>query len=408
MAGDTPDRRGSTERRGGAGREAGRAVTPVGSERAVAPARGVPVRPPVPVPARTPPRSHRCAARCPRRAATRPGDAPSATRRSSTPARGGATRSGRPSRSCRAAAPTRAAAPPAAPPTRRVRRRPTGPRRRSRSEPRTARTGTDRDPRTAGRPQLRTESATPGRTAARTPQRVHRAVTDLDGEPRTSRTRAPLKRATPVRGTGRSPVRKATPVRKPRKQSRVRVPRLPRTTRAPKLAEPRRRLRLATVLALLMFAAIGIRLVQLQLTDASAYAAEGLKDRLCTTPSPASRGAILDRTGKILVHSVETRYVAADPMVIKNPEKTADQLFGILDRYGVLRSDLVRKLTPHKRRRRQDRRALRVPRAPDRHRGRRPDRGPRLRRRDQGRPRRAPRRARLRPGLQRPGLHQEE
>ncbi len=209
------------------------------------------------------------------------------------------------------------------------------------SAPKAAPADADQDERAAGRPQLRTQ--------ARTPQRVHRAVTDVDAEPRTGRTRAPLKRAAPVRGAARTPVRKTTPVRKPRKQSRVRVPRLPRTTRAPKLAEPRRRLRLATVLALLMFAAIGIRLVQLQLTDASAYAADGLKDRLVHDVLPASRGAILDRTGKILVHSVETRYVAADPMVIKDPEKTADELFAILDHYGVLRSDLVRKLTPHKR-----------------------------------------------------------
>src|SRR5258708_7218233 len=78
----------------------------------------------------------------------------------------------------------------------------------------------------------------------------------------------------------------------------------------PRPAEPRRRLRLATVLALVMFAAIGVRLVQIQLTDASAYAAEGLKDRLVRAVLPASRGAILDRNGKILVHSIETRYVA--------------------------------------------------------------------------------------------------
>ncbi|GAB3858941.1 hypothetical protein [Dactylosporangium cerinum] len=122
---------------------------------------------------------------------------------------------------------------------------------------------------------------------------MHRAGTDVDGEPRTGRTGAgpaPLKRATPARGTGRTPARKTTPVRKPRKQSRVRVPRMPRTTRAPKLAEPRRRLRLATVLALLMFAAIGIRLVQLQLTDASAYAAQGLENRLAHDTLAASRG----------------------------------------------------------------------------------------------------------------------
>ncbi|MGI5181731.1 penicillin-binding transpeptidase domain-containing protein [Dactylosporangium sp. CA-152071] len=167
------------------------------------------------------------------------------------------------------------------------------------------------------------------------------------GLPRTAQARSgalPLKRT----GAARTPARRTTPVRKPRKQSRVRVPRLPRTNRAPKLAEPRRRLRLATVLALLMFAAIAIRLVQLQLTDASAYAAQGLKARLVHDVLPASRGAILDRNGKIIVHSVETRYVAADPQVIKDPEKAADDLFAILADYGVLRSDLVRKLTPHK------------------------------------------------------------
>ncbi|MEV4509028.1 penicillin-binding transpeptidase domain-containing protein [Dactylosporangium sp. NPDC049525] len=212
---------------------------------------------------------------------------------------------------------------------------------RQETQPQTQQTARQDPAGAARQPQLRTQ--------ARTPQRARRTATEVDGEPRGGRTRAPLKRAAPVRGAGRTPVRKTTPVRKPRKQSRVRVPRLPRTTRAPKLAEPRRRLRLATVLALLMFAAIGIRLIQLQLTDASAYAADGLKDRLVHEVLAASRGAILDRTGKILVHSVETRYVAADPMVIKNPEKTADELFAILDRYGVLRSDLVRKLTPHKR-----------------------------------------------------------
>ncbi|WP_432829389.1 peptidoglycan D,D-transpeptidase FtsI family protein [Dactylosporangium sp. CA-092794] len=133
------------------------------------------------------------------------------------------------------------------------------------------------------------------------------------------------------------------------RSSRVRVPRLIRRRPGlPKLAEPRRRLRLATVLALLMFATIGVRLVQLQLTDASAYAAAGLQDRLIHAVLPASRGAILDRDGKILVHSIETRYVAVDPMAVKDPEALADQLFAILDKYGVLRSDLVRKMTPHK------------------------------------------------------------
>ncbi|MER7003465.1 penicillin-binding protein 2 [Dactylosporangium sp. NPDC000555] len=163
-----------------------------------------------------------------------------------------------------------------------------------------------------------------------------------------SRAGRPLKGAGRGAGTRGAGAAVATPVRKPRRQSRVRVPLLALRPRTPKLAEPRRRLRLATVLALAMFAAIGVRLVQLQLTDASAYAAEGLRDRLARVVLPASRGAILDRNGKILVHSVETRYVAADPMAVKDPEALADKLFSILDKYGVLRSDLVRKMTPHK------------------------------------------------------------
>ncbi|MER7277355.1 penicillin-binding protein 2 [Dactylosporangium sp. NPDC000244] len=183
---------------------------------------------------------------------------------------------------------------------------------------------------------------------------------DLDREepaPRQRRTPPARKPANPAgRKAANPPLRrvanprkapaKRIPVRK--KQSRVSVPRLKRRPGLPKLAEPRRRLRLATVLALVLFAAIGVRLVQLQLTDASAYAAEGLKDRLVRAVLPASRGAILDRNGKILVHSVETRYVAVDPMAVKDPEALADKLFTILDKYGVLRSDLVRKMTPHK------------------------------------------------------------
>lgn len=369
MAGDTPDRRGGTERRGGAGREAGpggdagrqRTGGRAGAGGAGAAARSragadpaePPVRGTMSEARRYTPRGrsvrdvsveHAGTGRgdpfrpalevlqggrsdTGRRAAGRAADTPRTPKTDPRDPRGrsattGAARTAAESRSAKAgsaAQPGRATQPGSS----------TKPTRGAAGAPKT-------DP--ADRPRLRTQ--------ARTPQRTRDALIDLDAEPRTGRTRAPLKRAT---GTGRTPAKRTTPVRKPRRQSRVRVPRPPRTARAPKLAEPRRRLRLATVLALLMFAAIGIRLVQLQLTDASAYAAEGLEDRLVHEVLPASRGAILDRTGKILVHSVETRYVAADPMVIKDPEKAADRLFAILDRYGVLRSDLVRLLTPHKR-----------------------------------------------------------
>ncbi|MET7422899.1 penicillin-binding transpeptidase domain-containing protein [Dactylosporangium sp. NPDC005555] len=378
MAGDTPDRRGSTERRGGAGREAGRSSDAgrqrtggragAGGAGAAARSRGgtdpqtdPPVRGTMSEARRYTPRGRSVRDASVEHGGTGRGDP---FRPALEVLQGGRTDTGR-----RAAG--RAADSPRTPRDAAGRatdspRTPRDAAGRATDSPRTPRDAAGRttdSPRTPKQPrdaadrqpprrqpgtQARTETGRQLRTQARAPQRAHRTATDVDGDPRTTRTRAPLKRATPARGTGRTPARKTTPVLKPRKQSRVRVPRLPRTTRAPKLAEPRRRLRLATVLALLMFGAIGIRLVQLQLTDASAYAAEGLKDRLAHEVLPAARGAILDRTGKILVHSVETRYVVADPMVIKNPEKTADQLFAILDRYGVTRSELVRKLTPHK------------------------------------------------------------
>ncbi|WP_238007718.1 penicillin-binding protein 2 [Dactylosporangium sp. AC04546] len=196
-------------------------------------------------------------------------------------------------------------------------------------------------------------AAAPQKAPARDAQRKSAERTTAVNATRTTTARSatparPALRRTAKASQARGGTRGTTPVRKPRKLSRVKVPRPPRRPKQPKLAEPRRRLRLATVLALLMFAAIGVRLVQLQLTDARAYAAAGLEDRLIKEVLPASRGAILDRNGKILVHSVETRFVAVDPMVVKDPEGLADKLFAVLDKYGVTRSELVRKLTPHK------------------------------------------------------------
>jgi cell division protein FtsI (penicillin-binding protein 3) len=94
----------------------------------------------------------------------------------------------------------------------------------------------------------------------------------------------------------------------------------------PKIGEPKRRLRLATALSLMLFAVIGVRLVQIQVTDAPAYAAEGLRERLAESILTAPRGSILDRNGAVLAHSIEARYVAADPELVKDPVATAEAL----------------------------------------------------------------------------------
>jgi cell division protein FtsI (penicillin-binding protein 3) len=105
---------------------------------------------------------------------------------------------------------------------------------------------------------------------------------------------------------------------------------------------PAKRLRVGTVIALLMFAVLGGRLVQLQLTDGRAYAAAGLKDRLTTTVLQARRGSILDRDGNVLAQSVDARYVFADPTRVVDPAGTADKLRDLL---GVPVSELLPKLT---------------------------------------------------------------
>ena len=121
-----------------------------------------------------------------------------------------------------------------------------------------------------------------------------------------------------------------------------RKPRRPRRPpRPPRLAEPRRRLRMATALALTVFTVIGIRLIMLQVTDAPAYAAAGLKDRLDYVVLAAPRGAIYDRSGSPLAHSVEARYVYADPTRVANPAKTAELLSPLL---GMSRSELIPRL----------------------------------------------------------------
>jgi cell division protein FtsI (penicillin-binding protein 3) len=100
------------------------------------------------------------------------------------------------------------------------------------------------------------------------------------------------------------------------------------------------------LLAVSLFAVIGIRLVALQVTDAPAYAAEGLADRLATVALPAARGSIYDRNGAVLAHSVEARYVYSDPSRIADPDRTAEALSPLL---GIAKSKLVPRLVTQNR-----------------------------------------------------------
>ncbi|MFU8849861.1 peptidoglycan D,D-transpeptidase FtsI family protein [Micromonospora sp. SL1-18] len=136
-----------------------------------------------------------------------------------------------------------------------------------------------------------------------------------------------------------APRRRSSPRRPERPAAARRPVRKPR--RPPKLADPRFRLRLGTVLALALFTVIGIRLVVLQTVTPPAFADGGLDKRLHSVELPAPRGAIYDRTGDPLAHSVEARYIYADPELVKDRFATAKLLSPLL---GVPVSELAEKM----------------------------------------------------------------
>jgi cell division protein FtsI (penicillin-binding protein 3) len=84
---------------------------------------------------------------------------------------------------------------------------------------------------------------------------------------------------------------------------------------------------LVTVLA---FAAIGVRLFDLQARDRTHLSSLGLGQRVRTVTIPAERGVIFDRTGKRLAVSVPQTTIVADPRVIKDPSGYAAKLAPIV------------------------------------------------------------------------------
>jgi cell division protein FtsI (penicillin-binding protein 3) len=136
--------------------------------------------------------------------------------------------------------------------------------------------------------------------------------------------------------SGRAPARRAAPApRHPRTTARTQ-PARPRTTSRPKRAPARPlppiRLRLAAILLVMVlaFAAIGVRLFDLQARDRSHLASLGLGQRVRTVAIPAERGNIFDRSGKVLALSVPQTTIVADPRVIKDPVAYAAKLAPIV------------------------------------------------------------------------------
>ena len=185
-------------------------------------------------------------------------------------------------------------------------------------------------------------SATGGAAASRRTSgaaaRTGRTTSTARRREKTTTTRS---RATRGTATRRAPRRSAGTPRRMVRLRGVGVGRSRARRNPPRLGNPIRRLRFGTVVVLVLFMVLAGRLVVLQLTDASAYAALGLQQRLREIPLPAPRGAILDRSGAVLAHSVDARYVYADPEMVEDPKATAAKLAPVL---GIAASRLAPKL----------------------------------------------------------------
>ncbi|WP_377272068.1 peptidoglycan D,D-transpeptidase FtsI family protein [Peterkaempfera sp. SMS 1(5)a] len=122
-----------------------------------------------------------------------------------------------------------------------------------------------------------------------------------------------------------------------------------------RLGDPRRRLRLVTVALTAVLSLFIGRLVQLQVVDASALAAEATVNRYVDDVLPADRGAITDASGVVLATTVDAYDITADPTMFTPeqtkvpdaPQQAAALLAPIL---GVDRAKLVKALsTPRSR-----------------------------------------------------------
>ena len=141
--------------------------------------------------------------------------------------------------------------------------------------------------------------------------------------------------------------------------SRFRLPWMPAQRVAPREPAPApfewrqtMKARLVTCAGLLVLwtVAIEARLVYLQVFAHKEMVLRANNQQLRTIDSPAKRGEILDRNGRVLAFSVDADTITADPSQIENPEATARAICSALDDCDA---DKLRDLTSRLKRRSQ-------------------------------------------------------
>ncbi|MER7703945.1 penicillin-binding transpeptidase domain-containing protein [Kitasatospora sp. NPDC097605] len=133
------------------------------------------------------------------------------------------------------------------------------------------------------------------------------ARAEQSGRPRPAR--APQQR----RPDGRLPAPRPRPQRRP--------PARRPASRGIRLADPRRRLRVITIVLSVVFSIFAGRLVQLQLLDSDALAADANTNRYLNIPITAERGSITSSDGVALAATVDAYDITADPAMF-TPEAT--------------------------------------------------------------------------------------
>lgn len=149
------------------------------------------------------------------------------------------------------------------------------------------------------------------------------------------------------RGQAPAPQQRRPAERPPAAKARPR-PRPPARSqpKSIKLADPRRRLRFVTVALSLVFSVFAARLVQLQLLDSDALAADANVNRYQVIPLSAERGSITSSDGVALATTVDAYDITADPQMFTQqatgvpdaPEQAAALLAPIL---GVAKEQLA-------------------------------------------------------------------
>ncbi|WP_257032826.1 MULTISPECIES: peptidoglycan D,D-transpeptidase FtsI family protein [unclassified Streptomyces] len=147
----------------------------------------------------------------------------------------------------------------------------------------------------------------------------------MKGQPARSQSAKAQPARTAAARTPRAPQPRRSEER-PAARSQAAVRPLPRTRpalrpKALKLAEPKRRLRVITVAMSLVFSVFAGRLVQLQLVDSDALAADANTNRYLNIPITAERGSITSADGVALAATVDAYDITADPAMF-TPEAT--------------------------------------------------------------------------------------